>query len=202
MGDLVLSFSMSLDGFIAGPDVSVDRPMGAGGERLHEWMFGSSATNSPARDADAEMAAELHERAGAVILGKRTFAIGVGLWGDTPFPAPSFVLTSEARPPLAMKSADFVFVNDGIASALRQAKKAAGGKDVIVMGANAAQQYLKAGLVDEILIQLVPALLGGGTRLFDHIGADPIELATTRVVESPAVIHLRFRLPKQRPRAA
>ena len=202
MGDLVLSFSMSLDGFIAGPDVSVDRPMGAGGERLHEWMFGTGAAGSPARDVDAEMAAELHERAGAVILGKRTFAIGVGLWGDTPFPAPSFVLTSEARPPLAMKSADFVFVNDGIASALHQANKAAGGKDIIVMGANAAQQYLKAGLVDEMIIQLVPVLLGSGTRLFDHIGADPIELASTRVVESPAATHLRFRLPKQKRRAA
>ena len=116
------------------------------------------------------MAKEMLGVVGAVILGRRTFDVGLKPWGDTPYPVPCFVLTHRPRAPLAMKSGTFTFVADGIVSALDQARVAAGGKDIIVMGANAAQQYLKAGLCDEMLLQLALVLLGAGTRLFDHLG--------------------------------
>ena len=125
MGKLLLAFTMSLDGFIAGPDVSVDDPMGKGGERLHHWMF----NDSPERGVDPEMAKEMLGVAGAVILGRRTFDVGLKPWDDTPFPVPCFVLTHERREPLAMKSGAFTFVADGIVSALDQARAVAGGKD-------------------------------------------------------------------------
>lgn len=193
MSKLILAFSMSLDGFVAGPDVSVDEPMGKGGERLHEWIFQSDSA------VDKDMAAELAPRLGAVLVGRRTFDVGLGPWGDTPFPVPTFVLTHEKRPPLAMKSGTFTFVTDGIESALDQARAAAGGKDIVVMGAETARQYLAAGLVDEIVLQLVPILLGGGPRLFDDHGG--IDLETTRAVVSPSVTHLRFSVPKNRANA-
>ncbi len=186
MGKVVVSFTMSLDGFIAAPNVSHEHAMGEGGERLHQWLFESKS------EVDGEMVREVFERVGAVVLGKRTFAVGLHHWQDTPFPAPAFVLTHEKRDPLQMKSAAFTFVNDGIESAVRQAKVAAGGKDVIVMGADVAQQVLNARLVDEIVLQLAPVLLGQGSRLFDNIGNEQIELKSTRVVESPLVTHLRF----------
>ena len=195
MGKLLLSFTMSLDGFIAGPDVSVDEPMGRGGERLHEWIF----NDSPERGADPEMAKEMFDVVGAVILGRRTFDVGLKPWGDTPFPVPCFVLTHRPREPLAMKSGTFTFVADGIVSALDQARAAAGGKDIIVMGANAAQQYLKAGLADTLVLQLAPVLLGAGTRLFDHLGADHIELTRTRLIGSPFVTHMKFDVEKKQP---
>lgn len=186
MAKLVLVFSMSLDGFIAGADIGTEQPMGRGGERLHDWMFTSNDA------VDAEMSDEQAKRPGAVVLGKRTFDLGLEPWGDTPYPVPSFVLTHERREPLTMKSGTFTFVNDGIESALQQARAAAGNRDVIVMGANVAQQYLKAGLVDEIVLQLVPVLLGAGTRLFDHTGPDAIELKASRVIQTPFVTHLRY----------
>jgi dihydrofolate reductase len=185
MSKLILSFSTSLDGFIAGSDVSIEQPMGKGGERLHDWMFKS---DSP---VDKQMAGELAPSIGAVIVGRRTFDVGIGPWEDTPFPASTFVLTHEKRAPLAMKSGTFTFVIDGIKSALDQAQAAANGKDIVVMGADTARQYLKAGFVDEIVIQLVPALLGAGTRLFDHVGSQ-VKLETTRAIPSPSVTHLRF----------
>jgi dihydrofolate reductase len=190
MPKLVAAFSMSLDGFVAGPDVSIGHPMGQVGERLHHWLFKSDS------EVDATMARETFERVGAVLLGRRTFDISIGQWEDTPYPAPSFVLTHRGREPLVMKSGTFVFVTDGIDSALEKARRAAGGKDVIVMGAETAQQYLKAGLVDEVALQLVPVLLGAGTRLFDSVGERHIELIATRTVESPSVTHLRFELAR------
>jgi dihydrofolate reductase len=197
MGKLLLSFSMSLDGFIAGPDVSLDEPMGRGGERLHQWMF----NDSPERGVDPHMAKEIFDVVGAVILGRRTFDVGLKPWEDTPFPAPCFVLTHRPRETLAMKSGTFSFVADGIASALDQARAAAGGKDIVVMGANAAQQYLQAGLVDTLVLQLAPVLLGAGTRLFDHLGTDQIELTQTRLIGSPFVTHMKFDVAKKRPAA-
>ena len=194
MGKLVLTFSMSLDGFIAGPDVSPELPMGTGGERLHDWMFKSQS------GVDAEMAREQSARPGAVVLGRRTFDLGLGPWGDTPYPVPCFVLTHERRDPLVMKSGTFTFVNDGIHSALRQAKAAAGEGDVLVMGADAAQQSLAAGIVDEVVLQIVPVLIGAGTRLFEDIGAGPIEMEVTRAVQSPHVAHLAFRIADKAPR--
>ena len=201
MGLILLNMSMSLDGFIAGPDIDVDRPMGDGGERLHQWLFQGDSDRAVAADGnspdgvDAQVALEFSTATGAVVIGKRMFDVGVGLWGDTPFPVPSFVLTHEAREPLVMKSAVFTFVTDGIDSAVRQAQAVAGDKDVLVMGgAGIAQECLRAGILDEIQIQLVPVLLGAGTRLFDHLSPNHIELERTRLIESPHVTHLRFRV--------
>ncbi|GIH24887.1 deaminase reductase [Acrocarpospora phusangensis] len=203
MKSVVLNMSVSVDGFSAGPDVTVEHPMGEGGERLHEWLFTSSSDRNVAaggtspNGVDAQVAQELSASTGAVVVGRRTFDVGVELWGDTPFPVPCFVLTHQARDQLVMKSAAFTFVTDGIESALRQARAAARDKNVLIMGgANAAQQFVRAGLVDEIQIQLVPVLLGSGTRLFDHLGADHIELKRNRLIESPHVTHLRFQVPK------
>lgn len=191
-GRLLLAFTMSLDGFVAGPDVGTEQAMGRGGERLHEWLF----TDSPDRGTDPDLAAEVSNLIGAAIIGRRTFDVGLAHWDDTPYPVPTFVLTHERREPIAMESAAFTFVNDGIASALRQAKRAANGRDVVVMGAETAQQYLRAGLVDDLILQVAPVLLGAGTRLFDHLGSEPTELRRERVVGSPFVTHLRYRLVK------
>ena len=170
MAKVVLTFSMSLDGFVTGPDISMDHAMGIGGDRLHRWMFHAGPENS----IDLGMARELLAKVGAVILGKRTFDVGLQHWRDTPYPAPSFVLTHEKRDNLIMKSATFTFVSEGINSALEQAKAAAARKVVIVMGASVAQQLLDEGLADEIYIQLVPVLLGKGSRLFDHIRSESV----------------------------
>lgn len=192
LGKVVITFSMSLDGFIAGPDVSMDNAMGVGGDRLHKWMFQSG----PESNIDLRMAKEISAKVGAVILGKRTFDVGLQHWNDTPYPVPSFVLTHETRDKAEMKSAAFTFVSDGIGSAVRQAKSAADGKDIIVMGANVAQQLMKQGFADEIHIQLVSVLLGNGIRLFEHLGTAPIELTIGRVVNSPNIIHLKFEIAK------
>ena len=190
MAMVSLSFSMSLVGFVAGPDISPDQPMGVGGERLHHWLgMGDAEPN----DIDRQMAREQFAAVGAVVLGRTTFDVGLKPWGDTPYPAPSFVLTHEPRARLAMKSASFEFVSDGIVGAVSRARAAAGGRDVVVMGASVARQCLEGGFVDEIIIQTVPVLLGAGTRLFDRL-ARPVELETVRIVASPSVIHQRFRV--------
>jgi dihydrofolate reductase len=190
MARVVLSFSMSLDGYVAGPDVSPEHPMGKGGERLHEWMFPGEA--APRTEADAQEVEQIMSRVGAVVLGNRTFEIGLNHWKDTPFPAPSFVLTHQARPAQPMKSASFTFVTNGVHSAIAQSKAAAGDRDVVVMGAETAHQVLKAGLADDLHLQLVPVLLCGGSRPFDDIGSDQIELRQTRLVPSTAVTHMDF----------
>jgi dihydrofolate reductase len=190
MSKVIADLSMSLDGFIAEPNVSVEVPMSEGGERLHEWLSEGGV--------DAEIARELSETAGATVVGRRMFDVGVGEWEDTPYPVPCFVLTHEQREELTMKSGTFTFVTDGIESALEQAKEAAGEKDVIVMGgANIVQQFLRAGLVDEMSLHLVPVLLGDGVRLFDGIGNELIELESTRVIDSPEVTHISYRIVKE-----
>lgn len=204
MAKVVLSFSMSLDGYVAGPNVSSRDSMGVGGERLHEWMFAGSgikAGDGSYSSTEAEDAAEI-DRAfntvGSVIVGRRTYDVGLRHWNDTPYPVPSFVLTHNAKPEQPMKSASFRFVTDGIDSAVRQARAAAGDKDVVVMGASTAQQVLRAGLADVLRIQVVSVLLGGGTRLFDKLGDAQIELARSRVVAaSPGVTHLEFNVINQ-----
>jgi dihydrofolate reductase len=166
--------------------------MGRGGERLHDWLFDEGDDGKP----DAEIARERVEATGAVVVGRRTFDVGIGPWGDVPFPVPCFVLTHEARDAMEMPSGTFTFVHDGIVRALRLAQAAAGERDVLLMGGSVGQQLLDVSLVDEIAIQLVPVLLGAGTRLFDHLGPDQIELERTAWVETPHVMHLRFRVVK------
>jgi dihydrofolate reductase len=189
MGAVILHVTMSLDGFIAGPDVGVDNPMGVGGLRLHEWLF-----NADANETDSTIFKQHFATVGAVVLGRRTFDVGVDIWKDTPYPAPSFVVTHRGRDDLPMNSSTFTFVTEGVESAIHQAKAAAGTKHVTLMGADVAQQAIRAGLLDEIHLQLAPVLLGTGRRLFDHLGTDHIELERTSVTESPHVTHLRFRL--------
>jgi dihydrofolate reductase len=203
MANVFLDISMSLDGFITGPNVSVERPMGDGGERLHQWLFGGKpdarlpAGHYPQVKADLDVLAEVYAATGAVLMGKRMFETGERPWGDEPpFHVPCFVLSHGGRDRLIKKGGTtFTFVSDGLESALRLAKAAAGDKGVNVMGgANVAQQCLRAGAVDDIQVHVVNVFLGAGTRLFEHLGTKPVELERTRVIDSPGVTHLRFRV--------
>lgn len=207
MSKVVLDMSMSLDGFGAGPNPSAEDPMGVGGERLHAWMpfydpKQESTIGVPAAsEVDARMVQELFAAArGAVVLGKRTFDLGLAPWGGTPFPAPCFVVTHEARDDLETATGTFAFVTDGIERAVRRAQAAAGDKDVLVMGGpTIAQQAVRAGLVDEIAIHVVPVLLGAGSRLFEHLGPEAIELDRIELNASPHATHLRFRVVRREP---
>jgi dihydrofolate reductase len=196
MADVFADMSMSLDGFIAAPNDDVDQ--------LHAWMYDLRAFREPhgeaggTTDRDSEILDEAMKRSGASILGRRMYDLADG-WGDNPpFHEPVFVLTHEAREPLAKSGGTtFTFVTDGIASAMTQARNAAGGRDVAVRGgASTVQQFLAAGLLDEIQLHVVPILLGSGIRLFEEVGWGPLKLEATRVVESPAVTHLRYRVQR------
>jgi len=184
MTKVTLDMAMSLDGFIGGPN---DEDRG-----LHDYFFSPSG-------ATAQVIEEGFNTTGAIVMGRRAYDIGAAQDGfvDNPYQVPTFILTHEVPERAAKGAEGFIFVTDGIESALQQAKAAAGDKDVVVGGgANIAHQYLKAGLVDEIQIHLVSVLLGEGIRLFDRFGTEPIELESTRVIESSGVIHLRFRVAK------
>ncbi len=178
--------SVSLDGFSAGPRISLDHPLGEGGERLHTWM-----------PDEPELTAALSEESGATVIGRRMYDVGVDLWKDVPFPGRCFVLTHEVRADREMQSGSFTFVNDGPRSALRQAHAAAGDKTVVVLGgAEVCQQFLRAGLIDEIRLQLVPVLFGAGTRLLDNLDPRQIELQPLDTITSKNkdVTHLRYRV--------
>jgi dihydrofolate reductase len=210
----MLDISMSLDGFVAGPNASLEQPLGAGGDRLHEWAFPLAAWREPhglsggLTNRDSEVVEEAIQSTGAYLMGRRMFGGGEGPWRDEPwegwwgegppFHVPVFVLTHHAREPLVKQGGTtFTFVTDGIESALEEARAAAEDKDVAVAGgANVAQQYLRAGLLDELQVHVAPALLGDGVRLFDDLGDEPIALECTRVIESPAVTHLKYRVVK------
>jgi dihydrofolate reductase len=201
---VVLDITTSLDGFIAGPNDGPDNGLGDGGERLHEWLFDLEGWREPhglsggKKNRDSEIMEEFFERTGAMIVGKRMFD-NAGGWGDEPpFHKPVFVLTHETRETEAKEGGTtFIFVNDGVESALEQARAAAEDKDVgIGGGANTAQQFMKAGLLNEMQIHVSPLLLGGGIRLFDQIGPDDLKLEITKVVESPRVTHLSYRILK------
>lgn len=193
MSRIVLHFSMSLDGYVAGPNISARDAMGVGGDRLHEWMFPTDP-GAALDPTDTGQVKRAFETTGAVILGRRTYDLGIQHWeGGTPYPAPSFVLTHNPRPDEQVKNGTFHFVTDGVESIVRQAKAAAGQQDVTVMGGSTAQQILRAGLVDALSIQLVSVLLGSGTRLFDHIGDAHVELRRTLLAAaSPDVTHLDY----------
>jgi dihydrofolate reductase len=188
MSQVIIDVSMSLDGYVAGPDDSPAQPLGENGERLHQWIF--DAPSPP----DVRIHTELGARLGAAVIGRRTFDLGLENWGDVPFPVPCFVLTHRPRAELAMTSGTFTFVTDGLKAAVQQAQAAAGDRDVAVMGGDAGRQCLAAGLVGELHIHLVPALLGRGVRLFERADGSPIECGTPEVTPSPGVTHLRYRL--------
>jgi dihydrofolate reductase len=192
MGKVASAMSMSLDGYVTGPNVSREHQLGAGGEVLHHWL-GPTAT-----PADQAVLQEMVDDCGAIIMGRRSYdlCVGDGGWGDggPVGQTPCFVLTHHA-PDLAGVPTVFTFVTDGIESAIAQAKDAAGQRTVGLHGATAPQQALAAGLLDEIQVHLVPVLLGDGVRLFDLLGAGPVELERNRVVEAGSgVTHLRFRV--------
>ena len=193
MGKVILEMSMSLDGFIAGPkdDIHPDRELGAL-DILHAWMF----SGKTGHEAEEWESAHLRH-AGAFIMGRRVFDAGVGPWGDHPtFHAPCFVLTHKVQETIVKQGGtSYTFITDGIESALEKARAAAGEKDIVLNGgANAAQQYLKAGLLDEINLHLVHVLLGEGIPLFENMGTELIKLEKISLADAPGVTHLRFRL--------
>lgn len=215
MTKLTLDITMSLDGFIAGPNQTVERPLGDGGDRLHEWLLALASWNElhgkpgGARNADDDVVRESFEATGAVLMGRHMFSGGEGHWEDDPvadgwwgdrppFGVPVFVLTHHPRETVAKEGGtSFTFVTEGPEAALAQARAAAGGKNVAVAGgANLVQQYLRAGLLDEIQLHVAPLLLGDGVRLFDGLDGEPVQLEVTRVIHSPAVTHLKHRVVK------
>jgi dihydrofolate reductase len=214
LGELKVDITMTLDGFVAGPDQTLEQPLGAGGERIHEWAYAMATWREQhgepggERNVDDDVYAESVAATGAVLMGRRMFSGGagpweddpnsMGWWGDTPpFGVPVFVLTHHPREPVEMLGGTtFTFVTDGVETAAERARAAAGDRNVLVAGgADVVQQCLRAELVDEVQIHLAPLLLGdGGVRLFDGLGNDRPALRITRVVESPLVTHIRYRV--------
>jgi dihydrofolate reductase len=211
MSKLRLTMSMSLDGFVAGPGQSEQDPLGIGGEQLHQWLISLKAfreTHGGGEGGEVNASTPIAEQilggTGATIMGRNMFGGGPGPWGDNPWNGfwgddppyhhPVFVLTRHPRDPLELRGGTtFHFVTGGIESALEQARAAAGGKDVSIGGgANVVQQYLSASLLDEMLVSVVPVLLGGGARLFDNLGEPRPTLRQVEAVEAPGVTHIRY----------
>jgi dihydrofolate reductase len=209
MGSVTCQISISLDGFVAGPNQSLENPVGEGGMRLHQWVFDTASWREQhgqgggARGADSEVLDEVVQNVGAYIMGRKMFGGGDGPWDQTwkgwwgdepPYHVPVFVLTHHPRDPLSMRGGTtFTFVTDGYESALAQARSAAGAKDIsIAGGAHTVRQYLAAGMLDELYLHIVPVILGAGERLFQNVG-DPT-LEPVRVIASPAVTHVKYRV--------
>jgi dihydrofolate reductase len=212
---LIFDITMSLDGFVAGPNQTLEEPLGRGGEELHDWAIATKAwrerhgQEGGEANIDSDVIAEGLARQGALMMGRRMFSGGEGPWEDDPnadawwgdnppFHGPVFILTHHPREPVEKEGGTtFTFVTDGIESALAQAREAAGEKDVVVAGgANVVQQYLAAGLVDEFHVHVAPILLGDGVRLFDNLGSAAPKVEMTRAIESPGVTHLTYRVVK------
>jgi dihydrofolate reductase len=201
---------MSLDGYVAGPNQTPEEPLGEGGEGLHEWAIATESWRREhgyeggERGANSDVVAEVQQNIGAYIMGRNMFGppsggawdeSWKGWWGDNPpYHVPVFVLTHHPRDPLEMQGGTtFHFVTEGIESALEKARAAAGDRDVLIAGgAEAIQQYLAAGLLDELYLHVVPVTLGGGERLLDNVGT--ISLEPVNVVASPAVTHMKYRV--------
>jgi dihydrofolate reductase len=204
MGKIRTGHSTSLDGFIAGPNDGPEISMGEGGERLLAWYSGGDTEyRLPGTEMafkvsaqSAELLRETRETTGALVTGRRTFDLTGGWGGKHPLDVPVFVVTHAVPQEWDYERSPFTFVTDGPESAVEQARAVAGDKDVGVIGASLVQQCIRAGLLDEIHIDLVPVLLGDGIRLFDHLGTEPIELESTRVIEGAGVTHLTFRVVK------
>ena len=204
MGKVAMGLSMSLDGFIAGPNDGPGSPLGDGGEMLFAWYSsGDTEYRLPGTEMvfqvspqSAEILREAHSKMGAFVTGRRTFDIANGWGGSPPLGVPTFVVTHTIPQDWVYEGSPFTFVTGGVESAVEQAKQVAGEKDVAVGAASIVQQCIRAGLLDEIHVDLAPVLLGGGVRLFEHLGAGPIELERTEVVEGAGVTHLTFRVIK------
>jgi dihydrofolate reductase len=214
MSKVRVHISTSLDGYVAGPNQSMEEPLGEGGESLHDWLVALRAWREQAgmeggeENVSSPVVRETHANVGAEIMGRGKFGPPSrgewspdepwrGWWGDDPpFHKPVFVLTHHPREPLQLSDTTFTFVTDGIESALAQAREAAGDKDVFIGGgADVINQYLAAGLVDEIELHIVPLVLGGGARLFEGVRPD-LKLEEVRAIEGPGVAHLKYRIVK------
>jgi dihydrofolate reductase len=211
VGSFRFQVSVSLDGYLAGPNQSVENPLGIGGEQLHEWVVGLEAWRRPHGleggevNASTQVIEDAQANVGATVMGRNMFGGGPGPWSedppwkgwwgdDPPFHTPVFVLTHHPRERLEMEGGTtFIFVTDGIESALEQARQAAGGRDVLLGGgASVIQQYLAAGLIDELELHIVPVLLGHGERLLDNVGNLSVE--QVRAIEAPGVTHIKYRV--------
>ena len=208
--DLVTShISISLDGFVAGPNQSLENPIGEGGLRLHDWVFTTAAwlrqqgLEGGTDNEDSMVVDEVVANVETYIMGRKMFGGGAGPWDQTwkgwwgddpPYHAPVFVLTHHPREPLEMQGGTtFIFVTDGIESAMDQARAAAGdGVVSIAGGASTIQQFLAAGMLDELYVHIVPIILGRGERLFENVG-DPV-LEPVKVIASPTVTHIKYRI--------
>jgi dihydrofolate reductase len=215
MTRLKANLAMSLDGYVAGPEQGPEDPLGKGGMDLHQWAFELAAFRAEHEgeggvvNASTTVIEEMQQNVGAVIMGRNMFGpirgpwqdeSWRGWWGeDPPYHVPVFVLTHHPRGPLEMQGGTtFHFVTDGIESAYEQAVAAAGGKDITLGGgASTVQQAIAAGLLDELQVNLVPILLGGGERLLEGLGGAPVGFVPTRVLEAPGVTHLRYRVVKR-----
>jgi dihydrofolate reductase len=213
MSKLRSDISVSLDGCVAGPNQSMESPLGEGGEGLHGWVVQlavwreSHGLEGGEVNVSTRIVEEARENIGAAVMGRNMFGPpGGGPWGDDPWTGwwgdeppyhyPVFVLTHHPRDPVEMQGGTtFHFITDGIESALERAKDAAGGKDVMLWGgARAINQYLAAGLLDELELHLVPIVLGDGARLFDDLGDADVHLEQLRAVEAPGVTHVKYRV--------
>jgi dihydrofolate reductase len=209
MSQVIAEISISLDGFAAGQNQGKEHPLGEGGERLHEWIVPTDSWRSQhgleggEKGPDDDVAAEFGRGVGAYIMGRNMFSPGRGEWDeswrgwwgeDPPYHVPVFVLTHHPREPLPMEGGTtFHFVTDGIESALEQARAAAGDQNVLILGGAAAiQQYLAAGLVDELRLHIAPIILGAGERLLENVG--DLKLEPIDVVASPAATHVKYRV--------
>ena len=211
MGTTRAHISVSLDGYVAGPNESMENPLGEGGERLHDWVVELRSWREQAgmeggvENVSNDVFAETTDNVGAEIMGRGKFGPpGRGPWGDDPwrgwwgddppFRKPVFVVTHHEREPLTLSDTTFTFVTDGIESALAQARESAGGKDVFIGGgAEIINRFLGAGLLDELELAVVPIVLGGGARLFAGLGQD-LRLEQVRTIEAPGVTHLKYRV--------
>ena len=202
MGKVATGLTMSLDGFIAGPNDGPGQPLGEGGMRLFDWYSsGDTEYQMPGTEMvvrvsqqSADLLREAHSKMGAFVTGRRTFDITNGWGGRPPLGVPTIVVTHSVPQDWVYEGSPYTFVKEGVESAVEQAKAAAGYKDVAVGAASIAQQCIRAGLLDEIHIDLVPVLLGDGVRLFDNLGDGQVELESTEIIEAPDVTHMTFRV--------
>jgi dihydrofolate reductase len=209
MGKVKVSMAMSLDGFVAGPNQTLEDPLGQGGEKLHEWLVGleifrrTHGGEGGEVNASTPVVEDFIENVGAFVMGRNMFGGGPGEWDESwqgwwgeepPYHAPVFVLTNHPREPLPLAGGTtFFFVTHGIESALDRAREAAAGRDILIAGGGSVvQQYLAAGLIDDLTLSVAPVLLGGGTPFFAQ-GASA-ELEQVAAIEAPGVTHLRYRI--------
>lgn len=204
MSKVIFGNSVSLDGYVAGPNDRPDNPLGDGGGQLFTWyQNGDVALPLAGTDmvfrvgrASADLLSEEWGRLGAMVAGRRMFDIAGAWGGKPPSGGPCFIMTHNPPTEWLGVESPFTFVTDGVESAVTQARKAAGDGDVAISSASIAQQCLKAGLLDELALDLIPVLLGGGVRLFDHLDGMQLRLEVIRLVEGIGVTHLRYRIVK------